>query len=117
MEYQQIGSVLYENQLPALPSLTEFAEKLRNSGLTQPAEEIYLHNTCLPELPYALFVVCVFASQESTFIRRSQTIFGSSPDKGHIDGVPLAMSLVSCLTQCDISSCKIVGVSLTIDYV
>ena len=110
MVYEQIGTVLSENQLPSLSSLAEFAEKLRVSGLTQPIEEVYLHNTCLPELPYALFVVCVYASQESTFIRMSQTIFGSSPDKGHIDGVPLAMSIISCLTQYDISLSKIVSV-------
>ena len=39
MEYEQIGTVLSQNQLPSLSSLAEFAEKLRVSGLTQPVEE------------------------------------------------------------------------------
>lgn len=83
-------------------------EKLRLFGLSRPIEEMYISGSSFTELPYALFLVCVYTAQESSFVGVSQTLFGLRPDWGHIDGIALASGIVSLLTQYDICYSQIV---------
>lgn len=103
VDRDKVQSALQNIQLPLQMSVPQFAEKVRVFGLGRPLEEIYISSNSFVELPYSLFIACIYASKESFFIEGSQTLYSMNPDRGHIDGIALAAGVASLLTQYDIS--------------
>lgn len=101
VDRDKIQSALQQTSLPIQTSLTEFAEMIREWGLAQPIEEIYVPGDSFAELPYALFLACVSVARESTFDKVSQNLFSNHVDQGPVDGIAIAAGVSSLLTQHD----------------
>lgn len=61
----QISSFLTKVALPSDFSIEQYTQSLRSFGLTQPCLEVYCLLPAFPELPFSLFLVCMYISVHS----------------------------------------------------